>query len=178
MLAQASLITITSVEVGPDLKHATAYIMPLGGYATLIGIYGVGLTGFLTWAVAAKRLPRRIPLRDVLLFGVASHKLTRIVTKDFVTSPLRAPFVAFKRSALPGEVSETSRGHGLRRAMGDLVTCEICSAPWIAGALLATHAIHPRLGRFLSGLFATVAVSDLMNHAYKAAATRAQAAKG
>lgn len=31
VLSQASLITITSVEVGPDLKHATAYVMPLGG---------------------------------------------------------------------------------------------------------------------------------------------------
>ena len=31
MLAQASLITVTAVEIGPDLKHATAYVMPLGG---------------------------------------------------------------------------------------------------------------------------------------------------
>ena len=31
VLAQASLITITAVELGPDLKHATAYVMPLGG---------------------------------------------------------------------------------------------------------------------------------------------------
>jgi ribosome-binding factor A len=31
VLAQASLITVTAVEIGPDLKHATAYIMPLGG---------------------------------------------------------------------------------------------------------------------------------------------------
>ena len=31
VLSQASLITITAVELGPDLKHATAYVMPLGG---------------------------------------------------------------------------------------------------------------------------------------------------
>jgi ribosome-binding factor A len=30
-LANASLISITAVEIGPDLKHATAYVMPLGG---------------------------------------------------------------------------------------------------------------------------------------------------
>lgn len=30
-LSQTSLITITAVEIGPDLKHATAYVMPLGG---------------------------------------------------------------------------------------------------------------------------------------------------
>lgn len=30
-LGNPSLITITAVEIGPDLKHATAFIMPLGG---------------------------------------------------------------------------------------------------------------------------------------------------
>lgn len=31
VLAEASLITVTAVEIGPDLKHATAFIIPLGG---------------------------------------------------------------------------------------------------------------------------------------------------
>jgi ribosome-binding factor A len=31
VLANASMITVTAVEIGPDLKHATAYVMPLGG---------------------------------------------------------------------------------------------------------------------------------------------------
>lgn len=30
-LAQSRLITITAVDIGPDLQHANAYIMPLGG---------------------------------------------------------------------------------------------------------------------------------------------------
>lgn len=30
-LERANLITVTAVEIGPDLKHATAYVMPLGG---------------------------------------------------------------------------------------------------------------------------------------------------
>jgi ribosome-binding factor A len=30
-LGQSSLITVTGCDIGPDLKHATAYIMPLGG---------------------------------------------------------------------------------------------------------------------------------------------------
>jgi ribosome-binding factor A len=31
ILMEAHRITVTAVEIGPDLKHATAYIMPLGG---------------------------------------------------------------------------------------------------------------------------------------------------
>lgn len=30
-LGNSSLITVTAVEIGPDLKHATAFVMPLGG---------------------------------------------------------------------------------------------------------------------------------------------------
>lgn len=30
-LAEANWITVTAVEIGPDLKHATAFVMPLGG---------------------------------------------------------------------------------------------------------------------------------------------------
>ena len=30
-LMDANRITVTSVEIGPDLKHATAFVMPLGG---------------------------------------------------------------------------------------------------------------------------------------------------
>ena len=31
VLVHANMITVTAVEIGPDLKHATAYVMPLGG---------------------------------------------------------------------------------------------------------------------------------------------------
>ncbi len=30
-LSHAHLVTVTSVDIGPDLKHAHAYVMPLGG---------------------------------------------------------------------------------------------------------------------------------------------------
>lgn len=31
VLADAHLITVTAVDIGPDLQHANAYVMPLGG---------------------------------------------------------------------------------------------------------------------------------------------------
>lgn len=30
-LSEAHLVTVTAVDIGPDLQHATAYVMPLGG---------------------------------------------------------------------------------------------------------------------------------------------------
>lgn len=33
-LGDASLITVSAVDIGPDLKHAVAFVMPLGGKNT------------------------------------------------------------------------------------------------------------------------------------------------
>lgn len=32
VLSDAHLVTVTTVDIGPDLQHATAYVMPLGGH--------------------------------------------------------------------------------------------------------------------------------------------------
>ncbi len=41
-------------------------------------------------------MPERIGPGDILLLGVATHKLGRLLAKDWVTSFLRAPFTTFK----------------------------------------------------------------------------------
>jgi hypothetical protein len=140
--------------------------MPLGSYALLMGVYGTSLAGFLGWR-HGRTLPARLTLRDALLLGVATHKLSRIVARDFVTSPLRAPFVRYEGKSPAAEVSESSRGHGLRRAMGDLVSCTFCLGPWVAGALICAHAVRPRETRLVASIFALTAVSDFLHRAYE-----------
>src|SRR5206468_1065378 len=88
---------------------AAAIWTALAGYAVLLGAYaGIFGTLFSTlW-------PRRdgvepVRVRDVLLLGVATHKIGRIVTKDWVTSPVRAPFTEYQKSIGGGEVAERSR---------------------------------------------------------------------
>ena len=71
-----------------------------------------------------------------------------------------------------GEVIEKSRGEGLQRAIGDLVTCPWCSAPWVAATLGFGFVFAPRVTRFVSGVFAAVTVSDFLQHAYDAAKER------
>ena len=46
---------------------------------------------------------------------MATHKLSRIIAKDPVTSPLRAPFTTFEGTSGPAELAEEpSSGQGLR----------------------------------------------------------------
>jgi len=141
--------------------------MPLAGYATLLAAYG-GIFGALFGSLSVRRdtpMPRP---GDVIMLGIATHKIGRIITKDWVTSPLRAPFVEYVESAGGGEVKERSRGTGLRRATGDLLTCPWCIAPWVAGTLYSLFAINPRAARLVAAGFTSVAVSDFLQHAYTA----------
>lgn len=141
--------------------------MPLAGYATLIGVYHAAFaTALLAVKQSDRELPDRASLSDVLLLGIATHKLGRIITKDWVTSPLRAPFTEYKDSAGGGEVNEKSRGEGLQRAVGDLLTCPWCIAPWVAGALAFGFVFKPRTTRFICRVFAAVTISDFLQHAY------------
>ncbi len=97
---------------------------PLAAYAGLTGVYNGALAAALLAAQRRGRpLPERIGPGDILLLGVATHKLGRLLARDWVTSFLRAPFTTFKgASGIPAEVDEEARGAGLQRALGELVT--------------------------------------------------------
>ena len=62
-------------------------------------LFNAGLAGALLAAKRAGRLPERIETRDVILLGTASHKLSRLLAKDKITTVLRAPFTRRPRIA-------------------------------------------------------------------------------
>lgn len=139
---------------------------PLGGYAALVALFSAGLVSAFA---ASKRRNGHLPqlsAGDLLLLGIATHKFSRIATKDLVTSPFRAPFVKFKKSAGAGEVEEEARGEGLQEAVGDLITCPYCIAPWIAAALVFASERAPRSTRVVSAIFTIAAGSDFLNRLY------------
>ena len=139
--------------------------MPLAGYLTLLGVFNSALIGLLAASEADERR-EKIAVGDVLLLGAATFKLARIVAKDRVTSPLRAPFTEYVEPDGTSEVKEKSRGKGLQRAIGDLITCPWCVTPWVAGALAAGFIFKPRAAKTVAKIFAAVAVADFIQHAY------------
>ncbi len=54
----------------------------------------------------------------------------------------------------------------MRRAIGDLITCPWCSAPWVATGLLAGLTYRPRATRAVAGMLSAVALSDFLQHAW------------
>jgi hypothetical protein len=143
---------------------------PLFSYAALMGIFSALFVGSLVAAIRRGReLPVRVGAADLVTIGVASHKLSRLISKDKVTSPLRAPFTEFEESGGPGEVEESARGRGARKAIGELLICPYCLGLWIVSAFAIGLLFAPRLTRFLATIFSALTISDFLQIAYKAA---------
>jgi hypothetical protein len=143
---------------------------PLLSYAVMVGVFNALFAGGL---LAAKRsgreLPQQIALGDLLLVGTASHKVSRLISKDKVTSPLRAPFTELEGNGGPGELEESSRGKGARKAIGELLVCPYCLGLWVVAAFAVGLLFAPRLTRFLAAVFSALTISDFLQIAYKAA---------
>lgn len=143
---------------------------PLLSYATFMAIFGALFGGAL---VAVRRsgreLPERVGAGDLALIGTAAHKFSRLLAKDKVTSPLRAPFTELEGRGGPAEYEERSRGSGLRKAFGELLICPYCLGLWVVAAFAFGLVFAPRLTRFVATVFAALTLSDFLQIAYKAA---------
>jgi hypothetical protein len=103
---------------------------------------------------------------DVALLAVATHKLSRLLAKDAVTSPLRAPFTRVEGPAGEAELNENPRGHGMQHSVGELMTCPFCLAVWISSGLVTGLVFAPRLTRLVMATASAVAASDFLHLAY------------
>jgi hypothetical protein len=103
---------------------------------------------------------------DMALLGVGTHKLSRIVTKDSVTSPLRAPFTSRREPEGAGEVHDEPQGNTWQRTVGNLLTCPYCAGPWLATGLGALLTWRPAPTRFVLHTLAAVTLSDFLHAAY------------
>jgi hypothetical protein len=143
--------------------------MPLGGYSALSGVFAMAFVGSV---VAAKRarggLPQGYSPWDLLTTGAATHKLSRLVTKDRVVSVFREPFVRDQERAGHGEVSGTPRGRGLQRAIGELLTCPHCIGQWIAAGFGVGMVTAPEATRLVAFVYSAQALSDFLQLAYRA----------
>ncbi|MDQ3965453.1 MAG: DUF1360 domain-containing protein [Actinomycetota bacterium] len=146
----------------------------LFSYATLIGVFNLIFGVFLLVTKVTRRpIPERIEAKDIALLGVATHKLSQIGAKDAVTSPLRAPFTELQEKESPKSVQEKPRGEGLRRSIGELLTCQFCLGLWVAAFFTYGLVLAPRVTRLMTSIFTILALSDHLHQTYKALTKRA-----
>lgn len=142
---------------------------PLGSYLGVMATYS-GLVGGI--ALVTRRFGRTVRspgVLDIVLAGVATHKVSRLIAKDPVTSPLRAPFTRYAGTSGEAELSEEVRGTGVQKAIGELVSCPFCMGQWIATGFAVGHIYAPTLTRLIAALFTELTIADFLHFGYSMA---------
>lgn len=148
---------------------------PLGGYLTMLGGYTGGVVAIAALGKLTRRqIPDRVGVLDLALLGVATHRLSRTLAKDPITSPLRAPFTRYEGVSAPSELAESVRGRGLRHSAGELIACPMCLAQWVATAFTAGLVFAPRQTRLAMAALSAVAASDFLQYVYALLQQRAE----
>ena len=140
----------------------------LAEYAGAMTLFLASVATLTSAAAAKDLLPKKFKPLDLIVLGIATHKLSRIISKSRITGSIRAPFVHYICSCGAGEVDEEPRGRGLQRAIGELISCPYCMGPWSAAALGFGMLFAPRATRLFASVLGAVAVSDFLHRAYAA----------
>lgn len=143
-------------------KYAPEHDPPLGGYA-LLAIGHVALLGTVMGVLRRRGVELgKLEPGELILTGVATYKLSRVVTRSWIGTAIRAPFTRYVAQGAGDEVKETARGHGVQEAVGDLLTCPFCTAHWVSSALVLGHDTLPGPTRAVTRILAVDAMSDAL----------------
>jgi hypothetical protein len=143
---------------------------PLGGYVKVLGAYGAAIGATVGLGrMSGRELPEQVGPWDLVLLSVATHRLSRSMAKDPVTSPLRAPFTRYEGVSAAAELEEQVRTeHGVQHSIGELISCPMCLAQWVASAFGAGLVLAPRPTRLAMAVLSAVAGSDFLQYVYAA----------
>ncbi|WP_336206126.1 DUF1360 domain-containing protein [Nonomuraea sp. LPB2021202275-12-8] len=135
---------------------------PLRTYVRILSVYGgVVATAVAAAAATGRRPPERIGLMDVALMAACTHKVARLLAKDPVTSPIRAPFTRYEGVSGPAELKEKPLN-----TVGELLSCPFCIAQWAATGYAIGLVFAPRATRLAGAAMTAVAASDWLQLAY------------
>jgi Protein of unknown function (DUF1360) len=143
---------------------------PYEAYATIMGVFVVGLAGASVLARALGRSTQEHTALDLVALSAATFKAARTLTHDEVTSFIRRPFVRGKPHS--GENEEPVSG-GMEQAIGELVTCTRCIGTWAAAGLGVTQVLAPRFGRLLTWTLGAAALNDFLQAGFAALSAKA-----
>ncbi|WP_310963409.1 DUF1360 domain-containing protein [Nocardioides terrisoli] len=145
-----------------DNPHAPVRV---ASFAAALAVFGTTSIGVLL-AARRKGMPDHYRTQDLLLGALATQKFTRLIAKDPVTVPIRAPFTDFEGVSGPAELAESPKPGHARHTVGELLSCPFCLAPWVAGAYETGLLFAPRVARAWAAVFSIVGASDALQQAY------------
>ncbi|BDG48365.1 DUF1360 domain-containing protein [Parageobacillus sp. KH3-4] len=83
---------------------------------------------------------------ELFLFILSTFRLTRLIMYDSITAFLRKPFHEIVEETLPDGTVQSFlcvKGSGLRRWVGELLSCYWCTGIWCAAILYIGNMLYP-----------------------------------
>ncbi|QFT88430.1 Sporulation protein YjcA [Bacillus sp. THAF10] len=100
-----------------------------------------------------------------LMLGLASFRITRLIVFDKIAGFIRKPFLEEREEQNEhGEIEEyiVIKGKGLRRWMGELLSCYWCTGVWVTTGLFLLIMFYPMAGKPVLLIFAAAGVAGII----------------
>ena len=135
-------------------------------YAVINAVYAALAAGLL-YATRERAAEDPIPVRELLPLSAATFALSKVIAREKVGTWVREPFVD-----QDGHAPEPA-GRGLRRAVGELVTCTRCVGAWSALGVVGLRVASPTTGRTVANVLAASAANDFLHAGFRWVCNRA-----
>ena len=143
-------------------------------YVALSGSFMVLLAIFNLLRPRRKYGDASIKPFDYILLGLSVFRMGRMVSYDTVMEPYRAPFTQTIPDDSGAGATVEAKGEGWRRAIGELISCPICSGTWIAAVLVYGMQVLPGPTRALMAIMSVIGIGEVLNAATEALSWNAQ----
>jgi len=166
------LLTKTKMDRNVQEEYATKL--------TLIGIFIAFFTAFISnhrlWR--SNRKTYTLNLFDLIQLALSTFRLGRLIAFDEVTKPLRQPFaVTVPDETGAGETVAARKESGVRKSIGQLLSCPICAGTWIAAGLVYGLYALPTPTRVFMAIMSSVGAAEIIHAITEALSWGAQAAR-
>ena len=145
--------------MGLELRTSTK-----SGYAFLSGVFNLVLALFC-W----RKRPEPLSLRDLGMLVLATFRLSRLLAYDNVMQAYRSPVAeVVPHDSGAGDTTQAKPGTGIKRAIGELITCPVCNGTWIAAGLVYGLCLAPKYTRTLMTIMSAVGATEILQGAFEA----------
>lgn len=143
-------------------QHAARWSEETPDYAAINLVY-LALLGGLVAARERKGWGVKDPIRDgeLVPMGAAAFALAKVVARERIGTWVREPF------AEDAKEHPRPTGRGLKRALGELVTCTRCVGAWSALGIVGLRVASPKAGRLVTSVLATSAANDFLQAGFR-----------
>ncbi|PLR78798.1 sporulation protein [Bacillus sp. V3-13] len=101
----------------------------------------------------------------IVIIGIASFRLTRLIVFDKITEFIRAPFFEEQIEEDPDgnkEIYLVPKGNGIRSWIGELLSCFWCTGVWSSLLLTVVYFLVPVIGVPVIFVLAVAAVGSVI----------------